>query len=228
MTQGPAAMTLRDGIADRRSVRGFLPTPVATDTLRRIAIEAARAATGGNLQPWHVDIVTGSALERLKAIMADVIANGIVEVPGYAIYPPALDGVYDQRRRAVGEALYGHLGIPREDKAARRAWFARNFALFGAPAAYFITVDRRMGPPQWADLGMYLQCLMLLALDEGLGTCAQEAWALYSVTVEGLLGTPPERMLFCGVAIGWEDKDDAANRTRSDRAPATEWLTIHD
>ncbi|WP_183986399.1 nitroreductase [Sphingomonas jinjuensis] len=219
-------MSIREAVAARRSVRGFLPDPVPLDTLRRIAIEAGRAATGGNLQPWHVDIVTGDALTELKAVMADRVASGGAETPGYAIYPPDLDGPYDERRRAMGELLYNHLGIPREDKAARRDWFARNFQLFGAPAAYFVTVDRRMGPPQWADLGMYLQALMLLAVDVGLATCAQEAWALYPETVAGFLGTPAERLLFCGVAIGLEDPADPANRTRSERAPDHEWLTI--
>lgn len=219
-------VSVREAVAARRSVRGFLPDPVPIGTLRRIAIEAARAATGGNLQPWHVDIVTGDALAELKAIMATRVAGGIAETPGYVIYPPGLDGRYDQRRRAVGELLYGHLGIPREDKAGRRAWFARNFQLFGAPAAYFITVDRRMGPPQWADLGLYLQALMLLAVDAGLATCAQEAWAIYPDTVGKFLAIPPERLLFCGVAIGREDPADPANRTRAERAPADEWLTV--
>ena len=75
--------------------------------------------------------------------------------------------------------MYGHIGIPREDKAARRLWFARNFQFFGAPAALFCTVDRRMGPPQWSDLGMYLQNVMLLAVEAGLATCPQECWAVY-------------------------------------------------
>jgi nitroreductase len=219
-------LSVGEAVAARRSVRGFLPDPVPLDTLRRLAIEAGRAATGGNLQPWHVDIVTGDALSALKAIMADRVAGGVAQTPGYAIYPPGLDGLYDERRRAVGELLYGHLGIPREDKAARRAWFARNFQLFGAPAAYFVTVDRRMGPPQWADLGMYLQSLMLLAVEAGLATCAQEAWALYPETVGRFLATPADRLLFCGVAIGHEDRADPANRTRSERAPDHEWLTV--
>lgn len=219
-------MELKQAIAGRRSVRGFLPTLVPVETLRGIAVEAARAASGGNLQPWNVDIVVGAPLAELKAIMARALAIGEVEKHGYDIYPAALDGLYDERRRAVGEALYGHLGIPRADREGRRAWFARNFALFGAPAAYFVTVERRMGPPQWADLGMFLQNLMLLAVGEGLATCPQEAWAMYPTRVEGFLGVPAERMLFCGVAIGIEDPEDPANRTRSDRAPVGEWLGV--
>lgn len=219
-------MDVSEAVAARRSVRGFLDTPVELALLRDLALQAARAATGGNLQPWHLDIVQGDAMARLKALMADKLAKGETETPGYDIYPREMTDTHRQRTFAVGEALYGHLGIPRTDKSERRQWFARNFRFFGAPAAYFVTVDRRMGPPQWADCGMYLQNLMLLATEAGLGTCAQECWAVYPETVERFLRTPAERMLFCGLAIGHEDPADAANRLRTARAPEGEWLTV--
>ncbi|MCY1173918.1 Nitrobenzene nitroreductase [compost metagenome] len=153
---------------------------------------------------------------------------GQPETPAYDIYPKELVAPYRDRRFAVGEAMYAEIGIPREDKAARRLWFARNFQFFGAPAALFCTVDRRMGPPQWADLGMYLQNVMLLAVEAGLATCAQECWAMYPDTVGDAIGISPERMLFCGMAIGFEDTEEPANRLRSARAPEEEWLRIWD
>ena len=139
---------------------------VDADLLRTLALKAARAATGGNIQPWHIDIIHGDSIaDPLKAIMRGKIERGETETPGYDIYPREMTDDARQRTFGIGEALYGALGIPREDKAARKAWFARNFQFFGAPAAYFCTVDRRMGPPQWADCGMYLQNLMLLAVE---------------------------------------------------------------
>lgn len=220
-------MRVGEAIAARRSVRGFQNTPVDGELLRGIVTDAARAATGGNLQPWHIDIMTGGPLAALKAAVGDKLSRGENETPAYAIYPADLQAPYRDRRFAIGEALYGAIGIPREDKAARQQWFARNFAFFGAPAALFCTVDRRMGPPQWADLGMYLQNVMLLAVEAGLATCAQECWAMYPETVTAAIGTPPERMLFCGMAIGYEDGEAPANRLHSPRAPEAEWLTVH-
>jgi len=219
-------MQVSQAVAARRSVRQFLDRPVDPALLRDLAVRAARAATGGNIQPWHIDIVQGDAIARLKAIMAGKIARGETETPGYDIYPREMGDEHRARTFAVGEAMYGHLGIPRDDKPARRAWFARNFAFFDAPAAYFCTVDRRMGPPQWADLGMYLQTLMLLAVEAGLATCPQECWAVYPETVETFLATPAQRMLFCAVAIGYEDIDHPVNRLRTDRAAEGEWLTM--
>ena len=219
-------MDVKDAILARRSVRGYLDREVDPALLKDLAIRSARSATGGNIQPWHVDIVHGESMRALKAIMAGKLERRETETPGYDIYPKEMDDLYRQRTFAIGEEMYGRLGIPREDKKARAIWFARNFQFFGAPAAYFVTVDRRMGPPQWADLGMYLQSLMLLAVEHGLATCPQECWAVFPNTVEAFLGTPAERMLFCGVSIGYEDEADPANQTRSARAPEEEWLKV--
>ena len=217
-------MDVSQAVAARRSVRGFLADPVDPALIEQLARAAARAPSGGNLQPWHIDIVTGDALARLKALMAERIAAGTLEAAQYDIYPRALAGAYKDRRFQVGMALYGAMGIERGDSDARNREFRRNFDFFGAPAALFCSVDRVMGPPQWSDLGMYLQSFMLLALDAGLATCAQECWAIYPETVGGFLGLPAERMLFCGMAIGHEDPDAPANALRTIRAEPGEWL----
>jgi nitroreductase len=216
-------MRVSDAVLERRSVRGFLDKPVDQERIRALVELAARAPSGGNIQPWHIDVVGGAPLDALKCDIAAKILAGHKEQPAYAIYPLKLGDPYKARRSEIGEAMYGHIGIPHEDRAARRMWFARNFAFFGAPVGLFCTVQRTMGPPQWSDLGMYLQTLMLLLVEEGLASCPQECWAMYPETVTTFLGTPPERMLFCGMAIGYEDKDEAANRLRSVRAPVEEW-----
>ncbi len=218
-------MEVSQAVAARRSVRGFLDTPVDLNLVQRLVVEASRAPSGGNLQPWHVDIVAGDAMNRLKQTMMTKLAGG-PETAEYDIYPKELVSPYRDRRFTVGEAMYERIGIPRDDKLARRMWFARNFAFFGAPVALFTTVDKRMGPPQWSDLGMFLQSFMLLAVEAGLATCAQECWAVYPETVKAFLDTPDDRMLFCGMAIGYEDRSEPANALHVDRALPSEWLTI--
>jgi nitroreductase len=218
-------MQIQEAVASRQSIRAFLPTPVDGETIRRVLTLAARAASGGNLQPWHIDVLAGDPLAALRATMRDRLARGGEPEPtDYDIYPAALRAPWRDRRFQVGEAMYARLGIPREDKAARRRWFARNFDFFGAPMALFCSVDRSMGPPQWSDLGMYLQTVMLLLRGEGLDSCAQECWAIYPATVAAAIELPPERMLFCGMAIGHRDPAHAVNALVSERAPAEEWL----
>jgi nitroreductase len=218
-------MQIQEAVTSRQSIRAFLPTPVDSDTIRRVLTLAARAASGGNLQPWHIDVLAGDPLAALRATMRERLARvGEPEPTEYDIYPAALRAPWRDRRFQVGEAMYARLGIPREDKAARRRWFARNFDFFGAPMALFCSVDRSMGPPQWSDLGMYLQTVMLLLRGEGLDSCAQECWAIYPATVAAAIELPPERMLFCGMAIGHRDPAHAINALVSGRAPEHEWL----
>src|SRR5207253_247953 len=139
-------MKVSEAVETRRSTRAFLDRPVDRELLRDVLERAARAPSGGNLQPWHVHVLQGPRLAEFKALMA----ARLDEAPGgegteYPIYPAELVSPYRERVFEIGEALYGNLGIAREDKPARRAWFARNYQFFGAPTALFCFVDRRCG-----------------------------------------------------------------------------------
>jgi nitroreductase len=216
-------MNVTEALATRRSVRDFLPQPVPGELVRRVLTQALRAPSGGNLQPWHLHVVGGEALDALKASMRERVAQAPGGEPTeYDIYPKELVSPYRDRRFAVGEAMYARLGIPREDKDARRRWFARNFQFFDAPLALFCSVDRRMGPPQWSDLGMFLQSVMLLLRAEGLDSCAQECWAIYPETIGRFLELPAERMLFTGMAIGYARRDGPLDALVTERAPLQE------
>ena len=213
-------MDVAEAVERRASVRAFLPEPVPGATVRELIARAHRAPSGGNLQPWRVHAVAGPALAELRALMARRLAEAPRgEQPEYAVYPEALHDPYRGRRYAVGEAMYARLGIARENKLGRLMWFARNFDLFGAPVGLFFSIDRRMGPPQWSDLGMYMQTLMLLAVEQGLDTCAQEAWSLWPQTVGGFLGLDAEHMLFAGMALGRRDPAHPLAEFRTDREP---------
>lgn len=215
-------MDVQDAVASRRSVRDFLDTPVPEALLRRVLSQALRAPSGGNLQPWHLQLLSGEPLAQLKATMQQRLQDGPPDGSEYDVYPKELVSPYRDRRFQVGEALYAQLGVPREDKAARLRWFARNYNFFGAPVALFCSVDQRMGPPQWSDLGMLLQTIMLLLRAEGLDSCAQECWAMYPQTLAPFLQLPPERMLFTGMSIGYARPDAAVNQLHTVRAPLDE------
>ena len=215
-------MHIHDAVSSRRSIRAFLPTPVPVDVIRDVLARAARAPSGGNLQPWHIDVMAGEPLAALKARMQELLASDAHEEPAYAVYPPSLPSPWRDRRFQVGEEMYARLGIPRDDKAARRRWFVNNYAFFGAPMALFCSVERFMGPPQWSDMGMYLQTVMLLLRAEGLDSCPQECWAMYPETVGGALDLPPGRMIFTGMSIGYADPAHPVNGLETKRAPMDE------
>lgn len=217
-------MNVTEAVQSRRSVRAFLDRPVPPSLLREAIELAARAPSGGNVQPWRIFVVTGEPLQRISALVAERIRRADPdERPEYAIYPPNLWEPHRTARFELGEQMYAALGIAREDKLGRLQQFARNYEFFGAPAGLFCYVDRRMGPPQWSDLGMYLQTLMLLLRERGLDSCAQECWSVYPKTVGAVLQPPPELMLFCGMSIGYADTGAPVNRFRSQRLPAADF-----
>jgi nitroreductase len=145
------------------------------------------------------------------------------EVPAYEIYPPKLKEPYRTSRFELGEQMYELLGIGRENKEARIAQVMENFRFFGAPCAFFCFIDRQMGPPQWSDLGMFLQTFMLLAKEAGLDTCAQEAWSMKHDSVSKFVKAEDSDMLFCGMAIGYRDDTATVNSLKSERRPLNEW-----
>jgi nitroreductase len=169
-------------------------------------------------------VVGGESLVELKNIMRSRMRDAPQGEPTeYDVYPNNLIAPYRDRRYKVGEDMYGHLGIPREDKLARLRWLSRNFQFFGAPLALFCYVDRTMGPPQWSDLGMFLQTVMLLLQEEGIDSCAQECWSTYPLTIAKFLNSRPDHALFTGMAIGYADREMSVNRLVADRAPLEEF-----
>ncbi|MDB5477027.1 MAG: nitroreductase [Phenylobacterium sp.] len=216
----PGAMTVSAAVAGRVSIRGFLDRPVPAGTVKDILVRAAQAPSGGNLQPWRVYALTGQPLEDLKA---QVRANPFGETPEYEVYPPGLWDPFRTRRYQNGEDLYATIAIPREDKPARLRQLARNGEFFGAPVGLFFALDRKLGPPQWADVGMYMQNVMLLALERGLDTCPQEYWARYPQTVARAVALPADHMLFSGMALGFRDPDAPINTLKASRDPFEAW-----
>ncbi|QYU70012.1 nitroreductase [Leptolyngbya sp. 15MV] len=216
-------MTVTEALATRRSIRAFLDQPVDRAVIERVLAKAQRAPSGGNTQPWHGIVLTGAPLQRLFDRVAQDLPRGRAAfAPEYNVYPPELDGAYELRRQGVGEDMYGALQIPREDKAQRLMWFARNFQAFGAPVLMLVHTPKYMGPPQWSDIGMWLQSIMLLLREEGLDTCPQEAWAVYSPQIREVVDIPGDHVFFCGLAIGHRDPDAPVNQFAVARAPVDE------
>jgi nitroreductase len=221
-------VNVSEAVASRMSCRAFLDTPVPGDTVRAILDAARHAPSGGNLQPWLVYALAGEPLAEMKStVRAQVMANprgdGTHE---YDIYPPGLGEPYRTRRFKAGEDLYATIGIPREDKLARLTQLARNYDFFGAPVGLFFYLDRSLGPPQWSDVGMYMQTVMLLAREHGLHTCAQEIWSLVPVTVQKQLDVPANLILFSGMALGYADPSHPINTLRTERALLNEFSIL--
>lgn len=216
-------MKVTEAVTSRRSIRAFLERPVDAAVLRGVLERAQRAPSGGNIQPWQAIVVTGDPLEQVRANIAAVLPEGQdAWEQDYPIYPEALPDPYENRRVSVAEAMYRAMGIPREDKRGRMAQFAYNFRGFGAPVLMLVHMPRYMGLPQWSDVGMWLQTVMLLLREEGLDSCPQEAWALYHSRIREVVSIPDDHIFFCGLAIGYRDPDAAVNLFEVPRVPLEE------
>jgi nitroreductase len=206
-------------------VRAFTDQPVPDEVLNRVLTAAAWAPSGSNLQPWHTYVVTGEPLARLKKLAVARVATGQPwDDREYEMYPPTLQSPYRERRHAFAEQRYGALGIGRQDIEARQRAAIGNWECFGASAALFCYIDRDLGRPQWSDVGMYLQSVMLLLRAEGLHSCPQMAWSTTRKTVAEIIAPPPGLILFCGMSIGYEDTSTRVDRTG--RAPLAETVTF--
>jgi nitroreductase len=220
-------MDVYAAVTSRRAVRGFTDDPVPKEVLERVLSAAAWSPSGSNVQPWNVYVVTGAPLAELKKRAVERVATGVPwDEREYEMYPTAMKSPYRQRRSAFGAERYRALGVAREDSEARMRAAIANWDCFGAPAALFVYIDRDMGPAQWADLGMYLQSVMLLLRDEGLDSCPQMAWSQVRETVAEVVCPPDGLILFCGLSIGHEDP--TVSYVRTGRAPLDETVTFID
>jgi nitroreductase len=222
-------MKVSEALATRKTIRAFKPDPVPREAIEQMLTLAARAPSGGNLQPWRVYALLGDARDELVRRVAERRKeHPMGEAPEYHIYPLHLTEPYRTRRFRVGEQMYATMAIPREDKIARLKFFAGNWEFFGAPVGLIFTIDRQMQQGQWADLGIYMQSLMLLAREHGLHTCPQEAWAVWHSVIREYLSVPENEMIFCGMAIGYADETAPVNALETERAPLEEYVRFRD
>ncbi len=212
-------MKVSDALHQRISCRSFLSKKISKRIIKKIIEQASKSPSGGNLQPWKAFILSGEPLKKLVTdVEKELIKYPKGHVTEYKIYPDNLPDLYMRRRYKCGEDLYSLLQIKREDKENRIKQFKKNFNLFGAPVGIFVFINRSMGYPQWSDLGMFVQSVLLLAKENNLDTCAQESWALFHKLVHKQVKAPKEYMLFCGIAIGHMDKTNVINKIRTERA----------
>jgi nitroreductase len=211
-------------VESRRSMRDFKSDPVPESVIEAVFGAAQRAPSNCNTQPWFVHVVTGGTLEKLRSELPAKFAAG--EVALDFPYDGQYEGVYKERQYASAAALYDSLGIAREQKAERNAWFMRNFSFFDAPAVAFFTLPTGFGLREACDLGMYAQTVMLGLTAHGLGSCPQTSLAFLANVLRPALSLGDNEQLMFGMSFGYPS-ESAVNEVRTDRAPLDEVVTFH-
>mgnify|MGYP006258128557 FL=1 len=213
-----------DVVSRRRSMRDFKSDPVPRELIESVFGTAQRAPSNCNTQPWFVHVVTGETLEQLRQELPAKFAAG--EIALDFPYDGQYEGVYKERQYASAAALYDSLGISRDQKAERNAWFMRNFSFFGAPAVAFFTLPTGFGLREACDLGMFAQTVMLGLTAHGLGSCPQTALAFLANVIRPALNLGDHEQLMFGMSFGYPN-DTAINEVATERASLADVVTYH-
>lgn len=221
-------MNVREALLTRKSVRSFLKKEVETDKVSNILDAARYAPSGANTQPWQVAVVSGKTKIELQKRLLDSHKKGLKEAGDYPYYPHKWHAPYRERRIATGIQLYKALAIERNDLQRRQEQWMANYKAFDAPLMLFFFMDAGLAIGSYLDYGMFLQSIMLAAVEQGLATCPQAALAEYPSVVKRQLGYPEESILICGMALGYEDKTAAVNSYRTEREPVASFTTFYD
>jgi nitroreductase len=216
--------TVDAAIRSRRSIRAYLPTPVAREDIEAILEVAARAPSGTNTQPWKVYVLTGASRERLSTAIVDAYLDpeaAAAHAEEYHYYPKQWVSPYIDRRRKVGWDLYALLGLTRDNKAGMQAQHARNYVFFDAPVGLIFTIDRVLELGSWLDYGMFLQNIMVAARGRNLDTCPQAAFIQFHQIISDVLQLPDTEQVVCGMALGYADQSKIENSLVTQREPVS-------
>jgi len=221
-------MNVTDALKARKSTRAFLDTPVSRDKIERILSAARHAPSGTNAQPWQVAVLSGPKKEELSSRMEELFRSGEMGEMDYQYYPIKWREPYKKRRISCGLQLYSTLNIDRKDKERRFEQWVANYHGFGAPVILFFFMDPGMKTGSFLDYGMFLQSIMLAAVEEELATCPQAALGQYPELIKKSLGYNQETILICGMALGYEDKEAPVNNYRTPREDITVFSRFFD
>ncbi len=217
------SMSATEAVTSRRSIRAFTDQPVPDETLRTILADASRAASGTNIQPWHVTVLQGQAKDGLVDAIQAAFDDGATE-KDEKYYPSQFVEPYLARRRKIGWDMYGLIGIEKGDYEKMAAQARQNYEFFGAPVGLIFTMHETMSYGGWMDLGLYMANIMTLAREHGLDTCPQAAWREFETAIHAHLELPEDQRVIVGMALGYEDTSAVINELRTERADLSEFV----
>ena len=221
-------MKVTEALTSRKSTRAFLDKEVSKELINQILQVAKTAPSGTNTQPWQVAVVSGNTKNKLCSAMENAFLNKQKAKMDYQYYPKEFVNQYKARRKECGLLMYSTLKITREDKQLQLQQWAANYRAFDAPVMLLFFIDNILEKGSYLDYGMFIQSVMLAATELGLATCPQAALAEYPEITREILGFNSEKLLLCGLALGYEDKTAAINSYRTSRIELSEFVRYFD
>lgn len=221
-------MNIIKALKNRKSVRAFLDKTIDKQIIHSILDHAKHAPSGVNMQPWIVYAVSGTTKKAIESQVIKAFENGIASNMDYQYYPNEWDEPYKSRRKETGLLMYETLGIKKEDKDKQKEQWKANYRAFDAPVVLYFFIDNSLDVGSYIDFGMFLQSIMLSALEFGMGSCTQASLAEYPDIVRSVLNVDKNKKLLCGMALGYEDKNALINSYRTNRIDVNDFATFYD
>ncbi len=205
-------------IKARKSIRGYLPKPVPRAVIEEIIEVAKWAPSSMNTQPWHVHVVTGAVLDRIRQGNSDNMIAGVPPKRDFAM-KEAYEGIHRRRQIDVAVQLFDAMGIARDDKVRRTDWVMRGFRQFDAPVSLVLTYDKYLEPAAISqfDLGAFSHAIVLAAWERGLGCVINGQGIMQSKVVREHAGIPDDQNIMICIAMGYPDASFVANDVKSVR-----------
>ena len=217
-------MELKQAMQERRSIRGFKKEPVSRALLEEVVALANRAPSSMNTQPWHLHVLTGDPLEKVREGNSTRMLQGVPPVREISDHG-AYAGIHRDRQVGIAKQLFAAMGIEREDKERRQDWVMRGFRQFDAPVSIVVCFDKSLndnGTIAHFDLGAVTYGLVLAAWSKGLGCVINGQGIMQSPVVREHAQIPDDQVIMTCVAMGWPDEDFSANAVVSTRRPVEE------
>jgi nitroreductase len=211
-------MTFSELIKARRSVRGYRPDPVPRELIEEIISVAKWAPSSMNTQPWHVHVVTGEPLDKIRRGNTE---NMLAGVPPKREFPmrESYEGIHRKRQIEVAVQLFDAMGIARDDAERRTDWVMRGFRQFDAPVSLVLTYDKYLEPAAISqfDLGAFSHAIVLAAWERGLGCVINGQGIMQSHVVRTHAQIPDDEIIMICIAMGYPDDSFVANDVKSRR-----------
>lgn len=214
-------MEISKAISLRKSTRAFLTQPVTKEVITAILEVARYAPSGANTQPWQVVVISKNYIQKIGDSITKVRAQSISPNPDYQYYPHTWYEPYQTRRKKCALALYSSVNITKDDHEKRNAQWGKNYYFFGAPIGLLFFLDQKLEKGSWVDIGMFIQNIMLAAKDYDLDTCPQASIAEYPDLVRNIVNISQDKMLVCGMALGYADTTHPINQYKTERESVT-------
>ncbi len=214
-------------ITARHCKRAFLARPVPRETLEAVLTAAAHAPSTRNSQLWQVAVVSGAARQALSRKLCDCFDRGVAPRLDYLGRPAGLEQRFKERAAAAAAGLLSLKGVGRQDEAGRRSHLRDNFLFYGAPVELIFHLPRDAAPGSFLEMGFFCQNVMLGLVARGLASCPQASVAGYADAIREFLGLGPDRLVVCGMAVGYMDGSAPVNGYVPERAPLadyTQWF----